>query len=72
MLEIDTSGLSCPMPVLKAHKILSSMQKDDVLKLIATDSDTCTDVPTFVKSTNNTLISQEQIENKFVFLIKKS
>ena len=53
MLEIDTSGLACPMPVLKAHKLLSSMQAGNTLKLIATDSDTCTDVPTFVKSTNN-------------------
>lgn len=72
MLEIDTSGLSCPMPVLKAHKLLCSMQKDEVLKLIATDSDSCTDVPVFVKSTNNTLLSQEKIDDKFVFLIKKT
>jgi tRNA 2-thiouridine synthesizing protein A len=72
MLEIDTSGLSCPMPVLKAHKLLGGMQKDEVLKLIATDSDSCTDVPVFVKSTNNTLISQEHINDKFVFLIKKN
>lgn len=72
MLEIDTSGLSCPMPVLKAHKMLSAMKKDEVLKLIATDSDSCTDVPVFVKSTNNTLVSQEQVGDKFVFLIKKN
>lgn len=72
MLEIDTSGLCCPMPILKAHKMLSSMQKDEVLKLIATDADTCTDVPVFVKSTNNTLVSQEHIGDKFLFLIKKN
>ncbi len=72
MIEIDTSGLSCPMPVLKAHKLLSAMQKDEVLKLISTDSDSCTDVPVFVESTNNTLLSQEKIEDKFVFLIKKT
>jgi tRNA 2-thiouridine synthesizing protein A len=72
MLEIDTSGLSCPMPVLKAHKMLSSMGKDEMLKLIATDSDTCTDVPTFVKTTKNELLSQETQDGKFVFVIRKN
>jgi TusA-related sulfurtransferase len=72
MLEIDTSGLSCPMPVLKAHKALGQMQKDEVLKLIATDSDTCTDVPTFVKTTKNELVSQETVDDKFIFLIRKT
>ncbi len=72
MMEIDTSGLSCPMPVLKAHKMLSSMQKDEVLKLIATDSDSCTDVPTFVKTTKNELVSQTSEAGKFVFIIRKT
>jgi TusA-related sulfurtransferase len=72
MQEIDTSGLSCPMPVLKAHKALGQMQKDEVLKLIATDSDTCTDVPTFVKTTKNELISQTNEAGKFVFIIRKN
>lgn len=72
MIEVDTSGLACPMPVLKAHKFLSTMDKNDVLKLIATDSDSCTDVPVFVKSTNNELLSQEHVGDKFIFLIKKN
>ena len=72
MLEIDTSGLSCPMPVLKAHKLLCGMQKDEVLKLIATDKDTCTDVPVFLKSTNNELVSQTSEAGKFVFIIRKN
>ena len=72
MLEIDTSGLSCPMPVLKAHKLLCSMQKDEVLKLIATDGDSCADVPTFVRTTKNELLSQETQDGKFVFVIRKN
>lgn len=72
MIELDTSGLACPMPVLKAHKALGQMQKDEVLKLTATDSDTCTDVPTFVRTTKNELLSQETIGDKFVFFIRKS
>jgi tRNA 2-thiouridine synthesizing protein A len=72
MLEVDTSGLACPMPVLKAHKTLGQMQKDEVLKLITTDSDSCTDVPVFVKSTNNELVLQTSEAGKFVFIIRKN
>lgn len=71
MIELDASGLCCPMPVLKAHKLLSQMDKNDVLKLVTTDKDSCTDVPVFVKSTNNELLSESQENNKFVFIIKK-
>lgn len=71
MIELDTSGLSCPMPVLKAHKYLSGVEAGTVFKLIATDSDTCTDVPTFVKTTNNELVSQTNEEGRFVFIIRK-
>lgn len=72
MIELDTSGLCCPMPVLKAHKLLSQMDKDDVLKLVSTDKDSCTDVPVFVKSTNNTLLSESKENDKYVFIIKKN
>jgi TusA-related sulfurtransferase len=72
MIEIDTSGLSCPMPILKAHKALGQMVKGETLKLIATDDDTCTDVPVFIKSTKNELVSQETVGKKFIFLIRKN
>jgi tRNA 2-thiouridine synthesizing protein A len=70
-LEVDTSGLACPMPVLKAHKVLGGMKSGDVLKLITTDSGACEDVPTFVKATKNELIFQAGEAGKFVFVIKK-
>lgn len=72
MIELDTSGLCCPMPVLKAHKMLSQMGSGDVLRLISTDGDSCADVPVFVKSTNNTLLSESKENDKFVFIIKKN
>ena len=35
--EIDTSGLNCPLPVLKARKALSALSTVQRLHLIATD-----------------------------------
>jgi tRNA 2-thiouridine synthesizing protein A len=72
MLELDTCGLGCPLPVLKAAKVLSAMNKDDVLRLISTDAGSCGDVPAFVKTTKNELLSQETDGGKFIFLIRKT
>ena len=72
MVELDTCGLGCPLPVLKASKVLSGMDKNDVLKLISTDVGSCGDVPAFVKTTKNELLSQETDDGKFIFLIRKT
>jgi TusA-related sulfurtransferase len=72
MVELDTCGLGCPLPVLKASKALSAMNKNDVLKLISTDAGSCGDVPAFVKTTKNELLSQETVGSKFIFLIRKT
>ena len=72
MIELDTCGLGCPLPVLKAVKALKVMSKNDVLKLVSTDAGSCGDVPAFVKTTKNELISQETDGDKFIFLIRKT
>ncbi len=45
--EIDARGLLCPLPVLKARKRLKSMEKGEVLKLLADDPAAVIDVPHF-------------------------
>ena len=35
--EIDTRGMNCPLPILKAKKALADMSSGDVLKVVATD-----------------------------------
>ena len=35
--ELDTSGLNCPMPVVKARKEVRSLEPGQVLKVISTD-----------------------------------
>ena len=34
---IDTTGLKCPLPVLKVRKDLKALEKDDVALIIADD-----------------------------------
>ena len=46
--QIDTSGLNCPLPVLKAKKALASLAAGDTLMLIATDPGAKQDIPAFL------------------------
>ena len=35
--ELDTRGLNCPLPILKAKKALADLRSGEVLKVVATD-----------------------------------
>ncbi len=70
-LELDTSGLNCPLPVLKARKALSTLQSGQRLQLIATDPGANKDIPAFCKMSGNELIELEQRDDKFYFILEK-
>jgi TusA-related sulfurtransferase len=69
--EIDTSGLNCPLPILKAKKALNDMVSGQVLKVIATDPGSSRDFEAFAKQTGHELVLQEKTEAHFVFGLKR-
>lgn len=69
--ELDTSGLNCPLPILKAKKALTGMQSGQTLKVIATDPGAWRDFEAFARQTGNELVSQEKTETNFVFVLKR-
>ena len=69
--EVDASGLTCPLPILKAKKALAEMQSGEVLKVTATDSGSEHDFPTFAKQTGNDLLASEKLADAFVFYLKR-
>lgn len=70
--ELDASGLNCPLPILRARKALSDMERGQTLRVISTDQGSVKDFEAFSKQTNNPLLSSSEEGGKFVFLIKKS
>lgn len=46
-VELDASGLNCPLPLLKAKMELNRMASGAVLKVIATDAGSQRDFRTF-------------------------
>lgn len=69
--EIDTSGLFCPLPILKAKRALSEMQSGEVLKVIATDPGSKRDFQAFTRQTGHDLLEQSQTGEAWVHVIKK-
>ena len=69
--ELDTSGLSCPLPVMRAKKVLKDMAAGQVLHLIATDPASTDDVPALVQQMNCKLDSSNKDGGAYHFYIKK-
>ena len=69
--EIDTSGLNCPLPILKAKKALTELHSGQTLKVIATDPGSWRDFEAFARQTGNELLSQEKTEARFIYVLKR-
>ena len=69
--EIDTRGLNCPLPILKAKKALSELQAGEVLKVLATDPGSLRDFQAFARQTGNELIEQRTVGDEFVHFLRR-
>ena len=69
--EIDTSGLNCPLPILKAKKALTELQSGQTLKVIATDPGSWRDFEAFARQTGHQLLSQEKTGTHFVYVLQR-
>ena len=69
--ELDTRGLNCPLPILKAKKALAEMEPGQLLMVIATDPGSMRDFQSFARQTGHELVEQKQQGDDFLHLIKR-
>ncbi|MEO8104189.1 MAG: sulfurtransferase TusA family protein [Betaproteobacteria bacterium] len=69
--ELDASGLSCPLPIVKTKKALNDMSSGQILKIISTDRGSIADMAAFAEQTGNVLVSSAEESGKYVFMMKK-
>jgi len=69
--EIDTRGLNCPLPILKAKKALSDMQSGQLLRVVSTDGGSMRDFQAFAKQTGNELVDQQTVGDEFVHVLRR-
>ena len=70
-IEIDTRGLNCPLPILKAKKALTSMSSGQLLKVRSTDPGSLRDFQAFARQTGNELVEQSTLADEFVHVLRR-
>lgn len=69
---LDTSGLSCPMPLLRTKKALKEMSAGQVLKIIGTDPGSKKDIPEYGNKDGNEFLGMQDVANgSTLYFIKK-
>ncbi len=69
--EIDTRGLNCPLPILKAKKALAEMLSGQLLRVVSTDPGSTRDFQAFSRQTGNDLVEQETAGDDFIHVLKR-
>ncbi len=70
--QIDTRGLNCPLPILKAKKALADMASGELLRVLATDPGSVRDFQSFARQTGHELIEQTTLAgNEFVHVLRR-
>jgi TusA-related sulfurtransferase len=69
--EVDTCGLNCPLPILKAKKALTDMASGQVLQVRATDPGSVRDFEAFARQTGNELVSSTTEGDQFIFTLRR-
>lgn len=62
-VELDATGLKCPLPVLKARKALKPLGPGARLRIRATDPGAPADLRAFCDQQSHTLLDQQTAED---------
>lgn len=69
---LDTKGMNCPIPIVKAKKAITGLQAGDTLEVLATDPGAVKDFEAFCRSTGNKLVEWNEDGGVFRFILQKA
>jgi TusA-related sulfurtransferase len=69
--ELDTRGLNCPLPILKAKKALADMLSGELLRVVSTDPGSTRDFQAFARQTGNELVEQNSSGDEFIHILRR-
>lgn len=68
---LDTSGLSCPLPLLKAKQALNKLEKGQFLQVIATDVGSVRDFKAYTDQAAHTLLESREEGDRYIYVIQR-
>jgi tRNA 2-thiouridine synthesizing protein A len=66
----NAKGMKCPLPVLKARKLMKDLADGDVLEVQATDPGAPADFKHFCETTGHRLLESTEADGVFVIRIE--
>jgi len=70
--EVDTRGMACPLPILKAKKALTEIGSGELIKVVATDPSSVRDFQAFARQTGNELIEQSNTaQDEYIHILRR-
>jgi tRNA 2-thiouridine synthesizing protein A len=68
---LDVKGMNCPLPVLKANRVLRGMAAGERLRVLATDRASVADFQAFCRETGHALLAWSEEAGVFSFTIRR-
>ena len=69
---LDTSGMLCPMPIVKTSKAIKELEVGAIMEMISTDKGSMPDMKAWANQTRHELLEAFDEGTKFRFIIKKT
>jgi TusA-related sulfurtransferase len=69
--EVDTKGMACPLPILKAKRALAEVSSGELVRVVATDPASVRDFQAFAKQTGNELIEQSNTASEYIHILRR-
>ncbi len=69
---LDAIGLRCPLPVLRARKVLKGVSGGALLDVLATDAAAPADFEAFCRETGHSLVTIEQADDVYTIRLRKA
>jgi len=70
MRQFDAKGMKCPLPVLKARRLLKEMTSGEQIEIEATDPGAPKDFVHFCETTGHKLVENSERDGIFVIRIE--
>lgn len=71
VIELDATGLACPMPLLKAKRALNGMHSGQRLRVLATDQGSVRDFRVFAEQSGHLLLESSEAQGVYAYLLQK-
>lgn len=69
---VDASGLTCPLPLLKAKQALNKLQSGQVVHLVCTDSGSVKDFKVFCDQSGHHLVDSTNDDTTYAYWLRKA